>query len=133
MEKENIEPAFPFGFGLSYTEYAYKNIRVESTEEKIIVNVEVSNIGAIAGEEIVQLYVGFENSSVDRPIKLLRGFKKVALNPNETKTVSIEVKKKDFAWYNPDKRAWEVESIEYTIYVGSSSKNEDLLTTQISL
>ena len=133
MEKENIEPAFPFGFGLSYTEYRYENIRVESGEEQIIVNVDVSNIGAIAGEEIVQLYVGFENSRVDRPIKLLRGFKKVALNPNETKTVSIEVKKIDFAWYNPDNGAWEVESIEYTIYVGSSSKNEDLLTTQISL
>ena len=133
MEKEKIEPAFHFGFGLSYTEYAYKNLRVKSTEEKIVVNVDVSNIGAIAGEEIVQLYVGFENSSVDRPIKLLRGFKRVALNPNETKTVSIEVKKNDFAWYNPDNRVWEVENIEYAIYVGSSSKNEDLLTTQISL
>lgn len=132
MEKENIEPAFPFGFGLSYTEYSYKNIRVESSEEKIIVSVDISNVGAVAGEEIVQLYVGFENSSVDRPIKLLRGFKKVALNPTETKTVSIEVKKKDFAWYNPDKRAWEVESIDYTIYIGPSSKNDDLLSTTIS-
>ncbi len=133
MEKENIEPAFPFGFGLSYTEYKYENVRVESVEEKIIVSVDVSNIGAIAGEEVIQLYVGFENSSVDRPIKLLRGFKKVALNPNETKTVSIDVRKKDLAWYNPDNKVWEVESIEYTIYIGSSSKNEDLLTTQISL
>ena len=133
MEKENIAPAFPFGFGLSYTEYTYNNIRVELTEEKIIVSVDISNIGAVAGEEVAQLYVGFENSTVDRPIKLLRGFKKVALNPNETKTVSIDVKKKDFAWYNPENKAWEVESIEYTIYIGSSSKNEDLLTTQISL
>ena len=133
MEKENVEPAFPFGFGLSYTEYKYENIRVESIEEKIIVSVDVSNIGAIAGEEVVQLYVGFENSSVDRPIKLLRGFKKVALKPKETKTVLIDVMKKDFAWYNPENRVWEVESIEYTIYIGSSSKNEDLLTTQISL
>ncbi len=133
MEKENIEPAFPFGFGLSYTEYVYKNIRVELAEDKIIVKVDVSNIGAIAGEEIVQLYVGFENSIVDRPLKLLRGFKRVALKTSETKTVSIEVKKKDFAWYNPDNKAWEVENIEYTIYVGPSSKNEDLLTTQLSL
>jgi len=133
MEKKKIEPAFHFGFGLSYTEYTYKNLQVKSTEEKIVVNVDVSNIGAIAGEEIVQLYVGFENSSVDRPLKLLRGFKRVALKPNETKTVSIEIKKKDFAWYNPDNRVWEVENIEYAIYIGSSSKNEDLLTTQISL
>jgi len=133
MEKENIEPSFPFGFGLSYTEYTYNKMRVELTREKIIVSVDVSNIGAVAGEEVVQLYIGFENSSVDRPLKLLRGFKKVALNPSETKTVSIYVRKKDFAWYNPDNRVWEVESIKYTIYIGSSSKNEDLLTTQISL
>ena len=133
MEKKSIEPSFPFGFGLSYTEYSYKNLQVESSEDKIIVSVDVSNIGAIAGEEIVQLYVGFENSSVDRPLKLLRGFKRVALKPKETKTASIDVKKKDLAWYNPDNKEWEVESIEYTIYIGSSSKNEDLLTTQISL
>jgi beta-glucosidase len=127
MEKENIEPAFSFGFGLSYTEYSYNNIQVESTEEKIIGKVDISNVGAVAGEEIVQLYVGFENSSVDRPIKLLRGFKRVALKPNETKSVSIEVKKKDLAWYNPENNAWEVENIAYTIYIGASSSNKDLL------
>lgn len=132
MEKEKIEPTFPFGFGLSYTEYSYKNIRVESTEKKISVSVDVSNIGDVAGEEIVQLYIGFENSSVDRPIKLLRGFKRVALKPKETKTVFIDVRKKDLAWYNPDNRTWEVENINYTLYIGSSSKNKDLITTQIS-
>jgi len=133
MEKEKIEVAFPFGFGLSYTEYKYENIRVESTEEKIIVSVDVSNIGAIAGEEIVQLYVGFENSSVDRPIKLLRGFKRVALKPKETKTVSIDVWKKDFAWYNPENNAWEVENITYTIYIGASSNKKDLLTKKLTV
>jgi beta-glucosidase len=133
MEKENIEPAFPFGFGLSYTKYSYKNIRVESIDEEISVSVDVSNIGTIAGEEIVQLYVGFEDSSVDRPIKLLRGFKRVALKPNETKTVSIEVKKKNLAWYNPENNAWEVENIEYTIYIGASSNNKDLLAAKISI
>ncbi len=133
MEKENIEPAFPFGFGLSYTKYSYKNIRVESIDEEISVSVDISNIGTIAGEEIVQLYVGFEDSSVDRPIKLLRGFKRVALKPNETKTVSIEVKKKNLAWYNPENNAWEVENIEYTIYIGASSNNKDLLAAKISI
>jgi beta-glucosidase len=70
---------------------------------------------------------------VDRPIKLLRGFKRVPLEPNETKTVSIEVKKKDLAWYNPDNNAWEVENIEYTIYIGASSSNKDLLVKKITL
>ncbi len=133
MEKERREPAFPFGFGLSYTEYSYKNMQLELIDDKIVANVEVSNVGSIAGEEIVQLYVGFENSSVDRPLKLLRGFKRVALKPNETKTVSIEVKKKDLAWYNPEKNAWEVENIAYTIYIGASSNNKDLLTKKITI
>ncbi|MFW9783499.1 MAG: fibronectin type III-like domain-contianing protein [Candidatus Heimdallarchaeota archaeon] len=64
---------------------------------------------------------------------MLRGFKRVALKPKETKTILIEVMKKDLAWYNPNNKKWEVEDIKYTIYVGSSSNNEDLLTTQISL
>ena len=132
MEKEDLEPAFPFGFGLSYTEYNYKKMQLESIEDKIVAKVDVSNIGTIAGEEIVQLYVGFENSSVDRPIKLLRGFKRVALKPNETKTVSIVVKKKDLAWYNPENNVWEVENITYTIYIGASSSNKDLLAKKIS-
>jgi beta-glucosidase len=133
MEKEKIEPSFPFGFGLSYTEYSYENIRVKSVEEKIIASVDVANIGDIAGEEIVQLYVGFENSSVDRPLKLLRGFKRVMLKPNETKSVTIEVKKKDLAWYNPENNTWEIENIAYTIYIGASSSNKDLLTKKITL
>ena len=133
MEKEKIEPSFPFGFGLSYTKYSYENIRVKSDEEKIIASVDVANIGAMAGEEIVQLYVGFENSSVDRPLKLLRGFKRVMLKPNETKSVSIEVNKKDLAWYNPENNTWEVENIAYTIYIGASSSYKDLLTETITV
>ncbi|MFX0074856.1 MAG: beta-glucosidase [Candidatus Hermodarchaeota archaeon] len=132
MERENLEPAFPFGFGLSYTDFTYKNMQVGSNQEKIIVSVDISNIGDVAGEEVVQLYVGFENSAIDRPLKLLRGFKRIALNPDETKTISIDLAKKDLAWYNPENKAWEVESIEYTIYIGSSSKNEDLLSKRIT-
>ena len=108
-------------------------MKVKINQENLIVSVDISNIGSIAGEEIVQLYVGFETSKVDRPLKLLRGFTRVALKPNETKTISIDLKKADLAWYNPDNRAWEVESIEYTIYIGSSSKYEDLLSSKISL
>jgi beta-glucosidase len=131
LDKENIEPAFPFGFGLSYTEFSYKNMHVKLNQENLIVSVDISNSGSVVGEEIVQLYVGFENSSVDRPLKLLRGFKRIELKPKETKTISIEMKKNDLAWYNSDNRVWEIENIEYTLYIGSSSKNEDLLTKKI--
>ena len=132
MEKEKVEPAFPFGFGLSYTLFSYSNVRVESSKDIIIGSVDISNDGEVAGEEVVQLYVGFENSHLDRPKKLLRGFKRVALNPNETKSVSIEIKKEDLAWYNPENKAWEVENITYNIYIGASSRSKDLLTEKIA-
>jgi len=133
MEKGKKEPAFPFGFGLSYTKYKYENLEVKITNDSIIASVDVSNIGSMSGEEIVQLYIGFENSKVDRPVKLLRGFTRVSLNPNETKIVSIEIKKKDLAWYNPETRSWELEKISYAIYVGPSSSSADLLITKINL
>jgi beta-glucosidase len=131
IEKENIEPSFPFGFGLSYTNYSYKNIQVESDKEKIIVSVDVTNIGAMTGEEVVQLYIGFENSLLDRPNKLLRGFKRVSLKAKETKSVSFEVKKDDLSWYNPENKTWDFENILYNIYIGASSRSKDLLTTKI--
>jgi len=131
FEKENLEPAFSFGFGLSYTQYEYKNFQTKTIDEKIIANVKLTNRGKRAGEEIVQLYVGFENSNIDRPIKLLKGFKRVSLEPNETKKIQIEFYKKDLAWYNPESKSWEIEKIKYSIYIGSSSKFEDLLKTEI--
>ncbi len=133
FEKQNIKPAFPFGFGLSYTEYGYKNLKINIINEKILVNVEVKNKGNRTGEEIVQVYIGFDNSKIERPIKLLKGFNKIKLEPNEMKKVQIEIKKEDLAWYNPKSKSWEIENIEYLIYVGSSSRFEDLLKTSIKI
>lgn len=100
---------------------------------QIIARADVTNIGDVTGEEIVQLYIGFENSLVERPKKLLRGFKRITLTPSETKNVEIEVNVKDLAWYNPESKTWEIEEIKYSIFLGSSSKNEDLLITEIKL
>jgi beta-glucosidase len=133
MEKENIEPAFHFGFGMSYTEFKYDNFKTEVINDEILVHIDVSNIGSVAGEEVIQVYVGFEHSEIDRPNKLLRGFTKLALSPKETKTALIKIKKKDLAWYNPETKKWEIENIPYTIYAGPSSKNEELLKTTITL
>ena len=133
IEKENLIPAFNFGFGLSYTEYEYKNLDVSLENEEIIAKADIANIGDVSGEEIVQLYIGFENSLVERPKKLLRGFKRVNLNPNETKNVEIKVSVKDLAWYNPESKSWEIEEIKYMVLMGSSSKKEDLLITEIKL
>ena len=104
---------------------------MSSTKESILASIDVSNTGEKAGEEIIQLYVGFEHSRVDRPKKLLKGFKKVLLNPNQTQRVSIEIPRKDLAWFNPETNKWEIEDIIYRIYMGSSSKEEDLLSSQV--
>ena len=128
FDKEGLEPAFPFGFGLSYTQFKYENLQIEIVSEKIIARVDVSNVGKIMGEEVVQLYIGFENSKIQRPIKLLKGFTKAQLQPGEKKTVKIDVNKNDLTWYNPDKMQWDLEDIEYNLYVGGSSRAQDLLT-----
>jgi beta-glucosidase len=131
FDKEKREPAFPFGHGLSYTTYAYENLSVATPkvapDGRVTVSVDVTNTGKRAGEEVVQLYVGFEGSRVDRPVKLLRAFDKVALAPGETKSVPLSVNVKDLAWYNPESQAWEVEPMTYSVRVGPSSRDADLL------
>lgn len=132
FDKRGTDVAYPFGFGLSYTSYHYENLRVPSPilgeADSLKVQVDVTNTGALAGEEIVQMYVGFANSAVDRPVKLLRDFDKVALQPGETRTVTLDVPVKELAWYNPDDRKWQTETMSYEVYVGGSSAKEDLLT-----
>ncbi|MFX1479633.1 MAG: glycoside hydrolase family 3 C-terminal domain-containing protein, partial [Promethearchaeota archaeon] len=131
MDKEGYEPAFPFGYGLSYTTFSYSNLRIDkntlNSDGEIQVSIDVSNTGNMAGEEVVQMYVGYKNSSVDRPIKDLKGFRKIFLNQGETKTVTLNLKVKDLAYYNTNKQEWVIEKIEYLIFVGPSSHTEDLL------
>ena len=137
FDKHNIEVAYPFGFGLSYTNYAYSNLQVAESnitaDGNVRVTIDIENMGDVGGEEIVQLYVGFKNSAVDRPVKLLRAFDKVALQPGEKKTVSLQVSAQDLAWYNPDTQQWEIEVMNYEIYVGGSSASTDLLTSNFNV
>jgi len=132
FDKHNLDPEFPFGFGLSYTKYQYKNLRLDKKEigksGKILARVEVSNLGAMSGEEIVQLYVGYNGSQLDRPEKELKAFRKIYLEKGETKTVDLEVSARDLAYYNESKAGWEIEEIPYTVSVGPSSKTSDLLS-----
>ena len=132
FEKKNIEVAYPFGYGLSYTNYDYDNLIIKEktlTEEgKLVASIDITNTGDMGGEEIVQLYVGFKNSSIDRPVKLLRGFDKIRLEQGETKTVEFEVTIQDLAWYDPEVKQWKVEEMEYELYVGPSSETGRLMT-----
>jgi beta-glucosidase len=133
FDKNNIPVAYPFGFGLSYTTFDHFNLSIADSEltenDTIQIKVDVKNTGSISGEEVTQLYIGFKNSIIDRPVKLLRGFNKIYLKPNEQKTVEFSLPVKELSFYNPETQQWEIEKMEYEIFVGSSSKKEDLLTS----
>jgi beta-glucosidase len=135
VEKQRRAPRYPFGHGLSYTTYTYANLALDAAELRadgvVRASVDVTNTGLRAGEEVVQLYAGFPGAAVDRPVKLLRGFEKVALAPGETTRVTIAVRAADLAYYDPDSRRWAVEPGEHPVYVGPSSRAADLLTAPL--
>ncbi|MDE5890822.1 MAG: fibronectin type III-like domain-contianing protein, partial [Bacteroidales bacterium] len=124
-EKMQTEPLFAFGHGLSYTDFEYgeavcprKTVRQGAD---VTVSVDVTNAGKVAGKEVVQLYIGDDNSSVDRPVKELKGFRKIALEPGETQTVTFTVTPDMLKYYDSSAGGWVLEPGTFTAYVGSSS------------
>jgi len=119
------EPLYPFGYGLSYTNFAYSNLRTSATslsaKGSIDVSVDVKNTGAKAGDEVVQLYVKHIGSTVDRPGKELRGFKRVPIAAGETKTVTMTLPASRLAYWNTTSKSWEVENDKIQLMVGGSS------------
>lgn len=136
-DRAGWEPAYAFGYGLGYTTFAFSRLAVATPvvapDGTVDVTVDVTNTGARAGEEVVQLYVGFEGSPVERPVKLLRAFTKVALDPGETRTVPLRVAAKDLAWYDVRTHGWRVEPMTYGVFVGSSSRAADLLAGRFTV
>lgn len=124
-EKAKRPVAFPFGFGLSYTSFAYSGLRLSNkkikAEDGLTVSLRVKNTGARAGAEIVQLYVADKESTVFRPEKELKGFEKVALEPGEEKEVTFKLDQRAFAFYNTLTKDWCVESGLFEILAGASS------------
>ena len=130
FEKFNKEILFPFGYGLSYSDFKIDNFRLienSSNNTKIEFKVDIENISKIYGNEVIQLYVGFENSKINRPLKLLRDFKKVGLKPGEKKTIILKIFKNDLAYFNEQNKEWEIENLNYNFYVGNSSSNNSLI------
>ena len=125
FEKANVDVRFPFGFGLSYTSFEYKNLIVDEKG----VSFEVTNTGKVDGKEVAQLYVGLKNSAVIRPVKELKGFVKVSLKAGETKKVEIAFDDKTFRYFNTKTDKWEIEKGVYDIYVGASSEDIRLMGT----
>ena len=125
FEKTEREPLFPFGFGLSYTQFSYSDLQVSKTEfgvgESLEVHLKVTNTGSRAGQEIVQVYVHDVESTLHRPVKELKGFAKVALEAGETKQVTVTLAERAFSYYNPAYGQWIAEAGAFDILVGTSS------------
>ena len=128
-------PLYSFGFGLSYTDFQItkpKLINTEFKNGKLSISVNIKNIGEVFGDEIVQLYVSDQYSSITRPIKELKAFQRVSLNPGESKEIIFTLDTTSFAFYNSEME-YIVESGEFIIYVGNSSRNEDLKSTSFTI
>jgi beta-glucosidase len=124
-DTRKIPVQFPFGYGLSYTTFSYQNLRLSAKSfrdvEGLNVFVDVTNNGKLAGKEVVQVYVHDHKSSLVRPPKELKGFAKLQLQPGETKTVSIRLDFRAFAFYHPGYHQWITEDGEFDILIGASS------------
>jgi len=131
LERDGNTPAFPFGFGLSYTSYRYANLTLTQnqldTSETLQVSLDVSNTGAYAGEEVVQLYVSAISSTVERAPKELKAFTRIALQPDETKTVQLSVPISQLAYYDETQADFVVEPLEYELFVGTHSLDQHAL------
>jgi beta-glucosidase len=126
-DTKDIEPLYPFGFGLSYTSFALTNIASDKKEytkgDEISVNMTLKNIGKYAGAEVIQLYSSESVCSVMRPKKELKAFQKVFLQPGEQKNVTLKVKVQDMAFYSEKSNKWVIEPGEFILHIGTSDKD----------
>ena len=131
-EKEQIKPLFAFGHGLSYTDFGYGEAKAAKTSLKengtLSVSVDVTNTGDVAGKEVIQLYIGDNEASVARPVKELKGFRKIALEPGQKQTVTFEITPEMLKFFDADKHEWVLEKGKFTAYICAAS---DDVRTQV--
>jgi beta-glucosidase len=109
-DKASKNPRYPFGFGLSYTTFDLSNMEIETSGDGAKVSLEVKNTGSRSGAEVVQIYVGEQNCPLPRPLRELKGFAKVSLDPGQTRRVEIDLPRDSFAYWSPDKKDWVVDA-----------------------
>jgi len=122
FDKKNVEPQYPFGFGLSYTDFEISGCTAEKDRDNITVNATVNNTGDVCGDEVVQVYFSSKNTLDDRPVKLLKGFKRITVGAGESAEVSITVPVDDIKFYDPEAGDWKADG-EYMVMVGTDSRN----------
>jgi beta-glucosidase len=127
FDVKRIEPLFPFGFGLSYTNFAYGNLKVSPNRiragGKVTVQFQVANTGKVAGAEVAQVYLADPRSKLPRPLKELKGFVRVELKPKQKKRVSVTLDEAAMSYYDPDREGWTAEPGEFEVLVGPSSRD----------
>jgi len=127
FDKKNIEPLYPFGYGLSYTSFFYENLKIDkdkvSRGENFSISVDITNSGNRAGAEVVQLYVQDVECSVERPLKELKGFKKVFIEPGKKQAISFKLGEEDLSFYDQKENCWKAEKGIFSILIGSSSRD----------
>ena len=131
-DKQNIKTLFPFGYGLSYTKFTYSNLKIQQDKDDILCTFNVQNSGNCSGAETAQCYVAYKGATEEEPLKTLQGFDKTFLAPDEDSQIQISLNRRNFSYWNTDKKEWEVKPGSYEIMIGSSA--EDIhLQSEINL
>lgn len=127
FDKAGINPLFPFGYGLSYTTFDYRHLKLSRSDlnpdGRIMADVDIANTGKRAGAEVVQLYIHDLHPKIDKPVRELKGFAKVALRPGETKAVQFKISPADLAYFDESGKQWKADAGEYEVEIGASSRD----------
>lgn len=140
-DTKEVDVLFPFGHGLSYTTFKYSNLRTEKglsnfnvdSKSEIEILVDIENTGKVSGKTVAQLYVSDKTGKIERPLKELKGFEKVHLEPDEVKTVKFTLNRRSFAYWCIDEHDWMVSSGDFMIIVGQSSKDDQSLQLNLTI
>lgn len=124
IDKNKLTPRFPFGYGLSYSTFSMTNASAKLVGENCFdIKVLIKNTGKMAGQEVIQLYVSDRNNRIDMPVKQLKAFTKVFVQPGETKEVHLKLSPDAFKYYNVEQKKWVTDKGKYKLLIGNSSQN----------